>query len=185
MKKAKFEISGEVYRITEIKGDKVEIALATETDNLIYVCVPRRCCNPHKWEVSDFIKINGTINNMEDSVDGTLNKVEFSQAILKRLFTLDTENREIDYSTSFVLNGDILDVVPEDSENYTIVLLTDDGLYTIHCNTYTLFHNIIKLDLSKKFRINGVVYITNHSHYCYQGNAISRIQYIATRIMCI
>ena len=182
MKKGNFEINGEIYRVTEVKGGKVEITLATETDSLIYVYLPRRCCNPHRWSTSDFIKVTGTIIKMEDSDEGVLNKIEFSQAIIKRLFTIETGNQEIDYCSVFTLNGRVENVFPVDKDNYELTLVTAEGTYTIQCDSYTLFRNITKLDLNNEFMINGVVYITKYSHYSYKGNVVSRINYVATNI---
>ena len=182
MKKAKFEVSGEILSVTEVMGGKVDILLATETDRLIHVYLKRKNCNPHRWNVSDYIKVVGDVVTIEDSSDGALSKIEFSNAVLKRLFSIGAQNKSIDYCSPISLCGEIVDVLPIDSENYELTLVSDDGIYIIECDNYTLFNNIVKLDMSKKFRINGVIYITKHSQYSSDGHVISRINFVATTV---
>ena len=182
MKKAKFEVSGEILSVTEVMGGKVDILLATETDRLIHVYLKRKNCNPHRWNTSDFIRIVGDVAELEDTPDGALSRIEFSNAVLKRLFSIGAQNNIIDYCSPISLCGEIFDVLPIDSENYELTLVSDDGIYIIECDNYTLFNNIVKLDMSKKFRINGVVYITKHSRYSSDGHVVSRINYVATKV---
>lgn len=182
MNKEKFVISGEIYSVAEVKGGKVEITLVTETDKLMHVTVPRKNCCPHKWNTSDFIIIAGTVICMDSSELGTLDKIEFSNATLKRLFSIDTYNENVDYCSTFVMNGEIINVLPVSKDEYALTLYTEEGLYVIRCDTYTMFNNIVTLDVEKRLKINGVIYITNHSHYCEDGNVVSRINYVATKV---
>ena len=128
MNKEKFVINGEIYSIQEIKGGKVEITLVTETDKLMRVTVPRKNCCPHKWEVSDFINVTGTIISMDSSESGTIDKIEFSNATLKKLFTIDTYNENIDYCSQFVLTGEIINVLPVEKDEYAVTLYDENGL---------------------------------------------------------
>ena len=182
MKKGKFIVNGEIVSVTEVKGGKVELKLFTETDKLIYVYLKRNNCNPYKWNVSDFISVEGSVVSMDSSELGTLNKIEFSSATMKKLFTVDTQNENIDYCSQFTMTGEIINVLPVDKDEYALTLYTDEGLFVIRSDTHTLFSNITKLDVEKKVKINGVIYITNYSHYSEDGNVVSRINYTATQV---
>ena len=181
MNKEKFVVCGEIYSVKEIKGGKVEITLVTETDKLMHVTVPRKNCNPHKWNVSDFVRVEGNVASMDSTEAGSLDKIEFSSAILKRLFTIDTYNETIDHCSQFVLTGEIINVLPIDKDEYAVTLYDENGLYVIQCDSNVLFCSG-KLDVTKKVKINGVVYITNHSHYCESGNVTSLISYCAIKM---
>lgn len=182
MKKDKFIVSGEIVSVTEVKGGKVELKLFTETGKLIYVYLKRNNCNPYKREDKDFVRVEGNVVSMDSTETGVLNKIEFSSAIIKKLFTIDTYNENVDYCSQFVLNGEIINVLPVDKDEYALTLYTDEGLFVIRCDTYTLFSDIAKFDVSRRFKINGVIYITNHSHYSEDGNVVSRINYVATKV---
>ena len=181
MNREKFVINGEIYTIQEIKGGKVEIKLVTETDKLMNIILPRKNCCPHKWSTSDFISVTGTIISMDSSEIGSLDKIEFSNATLKKLFTIDTYNENIDYCSQFVLTGEIINVLPVNKDEYALTLYDENGLYVIRCDNNVLFGSG-QLDVTKRVKINGVIYITNHSHYCEDGNVTSLISYCATKL---
>lgn len=182
MKKTNYYVIGEIFCIGENENGKVDITLVSENDKILRICIPRKSCNVKNWNVSDYIKVSGKIFSLEDTDDGNLNKIEFSSAVLQKLFTVDSHNPKVDYCAPFTLCGDLLTVTPIDAENYILTLASDDGVYTIYVDSYTLFKDIAKLNLQKKFRINGIVSITSYSRYAFEG-VISKINYCATQIV--
>lgn len=180
MKKEKLYAVGKIYFLEE-KKKKVKITLANDDGSVFYAVVPRSCCNPRKWNPSDFVKIIGDVCDIEDSADGKINKIEFAKATLQRLFDEKTENEKTDFCGTFAFVGELLHIIPIDEDNYVLTLCADDGIYNIHTDRYTLFHDIPKLDLTKNFRISGVVSFTSYRRYAFEG-VISQTTYVATKI---
>ena len=182
MKKANFVITGEVFCIGETEDKKVRITLIVKKNKVVRVIVPRRCCNPKKWNVSDFIRVTGTIVEFEEGSESCeIYKAEFSSCVLKKLFTLNSVNDKTDFLGDFHLVGTLERITPIDEDNYVMLLSTDDGVYNIYADSYTLFHDIVKLDCTKKFRIQGKISIISYSRYEFEG-VVSQINYVATNI---
>lgn len=181
MKKAKLYIIGEIFCISE-KDGKVTITLIVKKDRIVRVTLPRRCCCPKNWNASDYVKITGSVTSIDDGEESCeAYKIEFSNAVLQKIFTAKSQNDKPDFCGDFHLVGTIERITPIGEDNYILTFSADDAIYTIYIDRYILFHNIIKLDISKKMRIEGKVSIISYHRYNFEG-AISQINYIATNL---
>lgn len=183
MKKEKFYVVGKIYCMNQEKK-KVKITLVDEGGEIFYAVVPRTACNPKHWSSSDFIKVEGEICGISDSKDDDRAVFEFSQAVLKRIFTEDSENKEIDYCGMFGFEGEILHVLPLDEDNYILTVNTENEIHLINTDRYTLFQDVKKLDLTKKFRISGVVSFVSYHRFEHEG-VVSQVNFIATQVKTI
>lgn len=176
--KVNFEITGELYCIND-NGNTVTITLIVNQKDVVRVQVPRRCCNPRKWTVKDFIKIVGTVNDYKSGCEGSeLYNVSFSQAVLKRLFTAKDQNHKLDFAGDFSLVGKIERISRVDEEFFAIQLAcTDEKVYTIYVDELSLG----RIATYNTYRICGKVSIISYQRYEFEG-AVSQINYFATSI---
>ena len=182
MKKEKFYVVGKIYCMKQ-ENKKVKITLIDEGGEIFYAIVPRAACNPKHWS-SDFIKIEGHVCSINDSKDDDRAVFEFSQAVLKRIFTKTSENKEIDYCETFAFECEILSLLPIEEDDYVLTVNTENGIHLIHTDRYTLFRNVKKLDLTKKFRISGVVSFVSYHRFEHEG-VVSQVNFVATTIKTI
>ena len=180
MENTKFYVLGRVYCINEA-GAEIKIALIDDNNNLIYVIVPRNNCNPRKWSSDDYVKIEGDICGIECSESQEITEYRFSKAVLKRILSKNSINEKIDYCGKFSFYGEIINVGVVNENHYVLRFKTDDGIYNIHTDRYTLFHNIINIDLTKKYKLNGVVSFITYRRFEFEG-VVSQINFAANQI---
>lgn len=176
--KVNFEIIGELYCISENSGT-VAITLIVNHKDIARVQVPRRCCNPTKWHVKDYIKITGNVCDYKSGRKGSgIYNVVFSQAVLKRLFTAKDNNNKLDFAGDFSLVGKIERISRVDEEFFAVQLAcNDEKVYTIYIDELSLG----RISTNNIFRICGKVSVISYQRYEFEG-PVSQINYFATSI---
>lgn len=181
MEKAKFYVIGRIYCINEIEG-KIKITLIDDNNDVFYAIVPRSSCNPKKWNSGEFIKVEGDVCGIECSESQDITEYRFSNAILQRVLSKNSINEKIDYCSKFSFCGEIINVGVVNENHYVLRFKTDDGIYNIHTDRYTLFHEIVNIDLTKKYKITGVVSFVSYRRFQFEG-VVSQINFVASKII--